>query len=54
MDSEAGRCLLPSDRAQNDPDPLVEIENEDPDQVPIPVWLRLLEVEVAAPLGESE
>jgi hypothetical protein len=32
----------------------VEIENEEPDAVPLPVWLQLLDVEAAALLDESE
>jgi hypothetical protein len=46
--------LLPSDTAQNDPDALVEIEHQESDTVPIPVWLQLLEVEAAALLDKCE
>jgi hypothetical protein len=38
VDTEACRCLLPSDTVQNDPDALAEIEDEEPDEIPIPVW----------------
>jgi hypothetical protein len=34
--TEAHHCLLPFDTAQNDPDALIEIEDEEPDVVPIP------------------
>jgi hypothetical protein len=40
--------------AQNDPDALVKTEDEEPDTVPISVWLQPLAVEVAALLDESE
>jgi hypothetical protein len=33
---------------------LVEIGDEEPDPVPIPAWLQLLEVEAAALLDEYE
>jgi hypothetical protein len=45
---------LPSDTGQNDPDALIETEDEGPDAVPISVWLQLLEMEAAAFLDESE
>jgi hypothetical protein len=48
VDREACRCLLPSDTAQNDPDALTEIENEESDAILIPVQLQLLKVEAAA------
>jgi hypothetical protein len=39
--------------AQNDSDALVEIEDQESDAVPIPVWLQLLEVEAAVLLDKS-
>jgi hypothetical protein len=36
-DTETYQYLLPSDTRQNDPDALIEIEDEEPDAVPIPV-----------------
>jgi hypothetical protein len=39
VDREACRCLLSSNTVQNDSDALVEIEDEEPDTVLIPVWL---------------
>jgi hypothetical protein len=54
VDTEAHRCLLPSDMGQNDPDALVEIEDEESDTFPILLWPQLLEAEAAALLDESE
>jgi hypothetical protein len=44
IDTEAYRCLLPSDTVQNGSNTLVEIEDEEPSTVPIPVWPQLLEL----------
>jgi hypothetical protein len=46
--------MLCSDTAQSDPDTLVKIEKEEPDAVPIPVWLQFIEVAAAALLNEFE
>jgi hypothetical protein len=45
---------LPSHTAQNDLEAHIEIEDGEPDTVPISVSLQLLEVEEAALLDESE
>jgi hypothetical protein len=45
VDSEASRCLLPSDTPQNDCDAPFEIEDEGPGAIPVPVWFQVLEVE---------
>jgi hypothetical protein len=54
IDTEACWCLSPPDTAQNDPDALVRIEDEEPGAVPIPISLQLLQVEPAALLDEPE
>jgi hypothetical protein len=54
VETKSCQCLSPSDAAQNDPNALVEIEDEQPDAVSIPAWLQFLEVEAAALLEESE
>jgi hypothetical protein len=52
-DTETCQCLLPSDTAQNDPNPLREIQDEVSDTVLIPVWLQFLEMEAAVLMNES-
>jgi hypothetical protein len=51
LGTEECRCLLLFDAAKNDPDTLVEIEDEEPDTVPISVWFQFFELEAVPTLG---